>query len=588
MARIGIMWRHLAYYFLIIAMAVLALAFLATKEIERHYLKKIGEDLKIRAELIKESFADHLYDGDITDIDPIVKKLGNRIDTRITIIAPDGVVLGDSEEDPERMENHATRPEIKRALKGQVGKSIRYSTTLKQRMMYVAIPVEKSGQVVGVVRASLPLEEIRGLMGTMNRNIAHFTILLLMFALVLAYLSSRLLTKPIKNMVDTTRKIASGDFKARIFAKRKDELGELAAALNEMAQRLEDSFVSLSSERQELEAIISSTVEGVVVLDGRGRVVLANGSFKSMFELPASIRGKFYWEILRNPDFKTFVEDISREGKIKVKEIRFRDKVYLASGVLLSGEDGRKVAVFHDITEFKRLERIKADFVANVSHELRTPLTAIKGFVETLEEEATPAQQHFLQIIKRHSDRLINLVNDLLILSKLEDRELKLEIQDVNLRELASDVLRMFEGKMKEKNLKADLLVGDDAVMMCGDPFLLEQLFINLIDNAIKYNIENGEIKVKLSSMEGYIKIEIVDTGIGIAKDHLERIFERFYVVDKSRSRELGGTGLGLSIVKHITLIHNGRIEVKSQPGKGTTFTVILPKQLTIPPSPKS
>ena len=576
MARIGIMWRQLAYYYLIIIVTVSVLALLVAEKTERHYLRGIEEDLRIRAELIEEVLVGYLPGGHIEDIDQIAKKLGRKIGTRITVIAPDGVVLGDSEEDPERMENHATRPEIKRALEGQVGKSIRYSTTLKQRMMYVAIPVEKSGQIVGVIRTSLPLEEIEGLIGTMNRNIGHFTVLLLTFALVLACLSSKLLSRPIKDMVDTTKKIASGDFGVRVFAKRKDELGELAAALNEMARKLEDSFASLSTERQELRAILSSTVEGIVVLEEGGRIILANESFKRMFGLPPSIGGKFYWEILRNPDFKTFVEDISRKGKVEAKEVGFQDKVYLANGVLL--EDGRKVAVFHDITEFKKLERIKADFVANVSHELRTPLTAIKGFVETLEEEATPVQQHFLQIIRRHSDRLINLVNDLLILSKLEDRELKLEIQEVNLKDLVSDVLRMFEGRIKEKNLTAELFAEEDNAVIHGDPFLLEQLFINLIDNAIKYNVENGRIELRLSPIDGHMKIEVSDTGIGIAREHLDRIFERFYVVDKGRSRELGGTGLGLSIVKHIVLAHNGRIDVQSEPGRGTTFTVVLPK----------
>lgn len=575
MARIGIMWRQLAYYYLIIIVTVSVLALLVAEKTERHYLRGIEEDLRIRAELIEEVLIGYLPGGHIADIDQIAKKLGRKIGTRITVIAPDGVVLGDSEEDPERMENHATRPEIERALEGQVGKSIRYSTTLKQRMMYVAIPVEKSGRIVGVIRTSLPLEEIEGLIGTMNRNIGHFTVLLLTFALVLAYLSSKLLSRPIKDMVDTTKKIASGDFGVRVFAKRKDELGELAAALNEMARKLEDSFASLSTERQELRAILSSTVEGIVVLEEGGRIILANESFKRMFGLPPSIGGKFYWEILRNPDFKTFVENISRKGKVEAKEVGFQDKVYLANGVLL---DGRKVAVFHDITEFKKLERIKADFVANVSHELRTPLTAIKGFVETLEEEATPVQQHFLRIIRRHSDRLINLVNDLLILSKLEDRELKLEIQEVNLKDLVSDVLRMFEGRIKEKNLTAELFAEEDNAVIHGDPFLLEQLFINLIDNAIKYNVENGRIELRLSPIDGHMKIEVSDTGIGIAREHLDRIFERFYVVDKGRSRELGGTGLGLSIVKHIVLAHNGRIDVQSEPGRGTTFTVVLPK----------
>ncbi|RLE05479.1 MAG: PAS domain-containing sensor histidine kinase, partial [Candidatus Aminicenantes bacterium] len=262
------------------------------------------------------------------------------------------------------------------------------------------------------------------------------------------------------------------------------------------------------------------------------------------------------------------------EKKNLLEEIELNKKIFLCSFVFIPSKE-ELIIVFHDITEFKRLEKIKRDFVVNVSHELRTPLTAIKGYVETLEEEVEGEAKRYLEIIKKHTERLINIVQDLLLLSELEEKGLSEAREDVDLKDMVEDVFKIFKQKAEEKNLKLSL-VSENKPVVRGDPFKLEQMFINLIDNAIKYT-EKGEVLVSLKRADKGVVVEVKDTGVGIPAEHLDRIFERFYVVDKSHSRKLGGTGLGLSIVKHIVLLHNGKIDVESKLGKGAKFTIVLP-----------
>jgi len=578
MPRWGIMWKHYFYYLLIIALIVPSLIFLSSREIERHYLKTIEVNLKHQAELTEELLKNLLPHGEIREIDELAKRIGKRIDTRITVIGLDGQVLGDSEKDPRKMENHLTRPEVEQALREGMGKSIRYSTTLKEEMLYLALPVRKNGRATGIVRTSFSLGQIKALVWNVNSKIIYLALILAIFVLLLSFLSAKSITKPIREMALVAEKIAKGNFNARVSTKAKDEIGELSSSLNQMAQELRRLFTTLAVEREELQKILWAMVEGVVVLDSQKRIILANESFKKMCDFSSqSVTGKPYWEIIRNVDIDELIERTLRSGKAETSEIRYQDKVYLGNATLLSRtKENEVLIVFHNITETKQLERVKADFIANVSHELRTPLTAIKGFVETLEEEAGEEQRHFLGIIKKHTDRLINLVSDLLLLSKIEEREKKLEVEDVNLKEVIRDVLRIFENKSKEKNLKLELITPGMLPLIKADSFLIEQLFINLIDNAVKYTKE-GEVKVEIIPQSQKVKIRVSDTGIGIPEEHINRIFERFYVVDKARSRQLGGTGLGLSIVKHIVLLHNGEISVDSKVGRGTTFTVILP-----------
>jgi two-component system phosphate regulon sensor histidine kinase PhoR len=287
------------------------------------------------------------------------------------------------------------------------------------------------------------------------------------------------------------------------------------------------------------------------------------------------VEGKFYWEVLREPNFSDLIKKVQQEKRSRTEELSLDEKSYLCSATYLDSR-GETVITLHDITEVKKVEKIKKDFIMNISHELRTPLTAIKGFVETLEEEVDRDKRHYLEIIKRHTDRLINIVKDLLILSELEEKETKLEVEEVDVAALVKDIMKIFEQKLKDKRLEVEVKVEEKIPSVKGDPFKLEQMFINLIDNAVKYT-EKGKITIAVERKEDRIAIEVKDTGIGIPREHISRVFERFYVVDKSRSKRLGGTGLGLSIVKHIALLHGGEVAVESDPGKGTSFTVLLP-----------
>jgi len=392
-------------------------------------------------------------------------------------------------------------------------------------------------------------------------------------SLIGALLFSRSLSRPIKELMAAASRIGSGDLNARVFLKKRDEIGLLADTFNYMSEQLSNSFSELSSEKEELDAVISSLREGLVVLDKRGVILHCNESFKMLANADVAA-GQLFWEVFRNPDFTQLLENARKERKDYTGEVELGEKTYACSVTFL--EAGEKtVSIFHDITEIKKLERIKKDFVINVSHELRTPLTAIKGFVETLEEEVSDEGKRYLDIIKRNTDRLINIVSDLLLLSELEERE-KLQVERIDLKTLIQNILRMFDQRLKDKGLTFSLEAAEGLPHVNGDPFKLEQMMVNLMDNAIKYT-ERGEIRVTIGSAEGKVLIRIRDTGIGIPSQDLARIFERFYVVDKSRSRKFGGTGLGLSIVKHIVLLHNGTIDVESSSDGGSTFTITLP-----------
>jgi len=342
-----------------------------------------------------------------------------------------------------------------------------------------------------------------------------------------------------------------------------------------MTGEISSVFAELSRKKEELNSIISSIQSGLLVLDKEGRVLLCNESFKNIINNKLS-ENKFYWEIIREPAFNEFIKRVREEKKNITNEVELNNNVFLCSATeLVSGNE--LAVVFHDITEIKNIETMKKNFITNVSHELKTPLASIKGFIETLEEDIGDAKnKHYIDVIKRNIDRLIGIVQDLLTLSKLEEKELKPELQRVNLKTVLEDILKVFEQILKEKNLKLILDLGQGLPDITADSFKIEQLFVNLIDNAIKYT-EKGEIKISIKQAGSIIKIEVEDTGIGIPKEHLPRIFERFYVIDKSRSKKYGGTGLGLSIVKHIVLLHNGKIAVESNINQGTKFTINLP-----------
>ncbi|MBN2621311.1 HAMP domain-containing protein [candidate division WOR-3 bacterium] len=545
--------------------------------IRHHYIDTLGEQLRNYCTVLSDQAVTIIRMNDLDSLDRTVKMLGKQTNTRITIIAPDGAVLADSEKDPQTMENHGMRSEIKDALQGQEGRAIRYSRTVKQEMLYVAVPARSNKTVIAVIRSSIYLSSINALISQLMTRIIYISLGLIVISVIVALLFARSISHPIQDLIHASRRVAHGDFDVNILFKRNDELKELAVSFNHMVEQLKTLIKEQSREKEALNTIIASIREGILVLDAKGKVLLCNNSFLEIIEQD-SVQGKFYWELIRRPDLNELVDSV-REGQRAsfTTEIEIEQRTFICSAAYLSTAH-QTVLTFHDITEIMEAAAMKKDLVLNVSHELRTPLTAIKGFIETM-ESADPGQyKRYIEIIKRHTDRLINIVEDLQTLSKLESRE-RLQIEEIDIHQIVRNVITMFKPAARHQKIKLLLKSKDPKILLKGDAFKLEQLFINLVDNALKYT-EEGSITITTEQDDTRVLCKVIDTGIGIPLDQISRIFERFYVVDLSRSRKIGGTGLGLSIVKHIVQAHHGEITVESELDSGTTFTIKLPKTL--------
>jgi two-component system phosphate regulon sensor histidine kinase PhoR len=554
------------YLFIILALSGASL--LAFSDTFRGlYNQSVIETLTTLAVTLRADAAGSIEEGTYGRLDAMAKRLGRQLKTRITVIDAKGTVVADSIEDPRSMENHRNRPEVTEALTGRTGTSRRFSSTTTQEALYVALPLEKDGKIEGVIRTSRFANDIKippRLMGRMVEMLALFSLLALIATLVV----SRSISKPIGELTGAARKLASGDFNTRVFMKRNDEFRALADTFNSMSRELNGAFEELKRQKAELKGIVDSLREGLLVVSKKGAIIYCNESLKSILGRGSALEGQLYWEALGQSQFIELMEK-ARSGSLSpVEEVEIEGKTFLCSATHVEPED-EMVLVLHDITSMKEVEKIKRDLVSSVSHELRTPLTSIKGFAETLEDEVEGKNKHYVEIIKRNTDRLINIVRDLLLLAQLEEKDAELQIEEFDLKALAEQTMRIFDAQAKEKNLSLRLESPADLPPIHADPFKIEQVLINLLDNAIKYT-DKGEVSLVLGRSDQDVTISVHDTGIGMPKEKLSRIFERFYVVDKSRSRKTGGTGLGLSIVKHITLLHGGEVSVESSPGAGT------------------
>jgi two-component system phosphate regulon sensor histidine kinase PhoR len=563
-------------YAAVIILLAAAVALSAPGPMRKHFIQVEAAGLERLGVLLEDRVLPSLSGAGKDGLEEYVLAMGKKTSTRITVIDPEGRVLADSEKEPRDMENHLYRPEIFEALQGRKQMSVRRSSTLNRDMMYMSLPLVSNGKVAGVLRLSLFMKDLDLLFDRLRGDLLRTLGLAALLALILAFIFSRSIARPIRQFVEASARVAAGDFEVKVSTRQKArEFKTLAKSFNTMTSELQDLFLESKAKTEKLDSILASIREGLCVLDGEERIVLSNESFRRIVgnEKP---EGKAYWEVVRN---SKFAEIIKRAGAARAgvtDELSLADRVYICNvSTLVSRE--RYVVTLHDMTEFKNLEKIKKDFVVNVSHELKTPLAAIKGFVETMESSsAGPENRSYLEIVKRNTDRLIAIVGDLLVLSELEEKGSRLAKEKTDLRTAAGNIIRIFEKQAREKGLTLLLEAGRDLPLVMADPYEIERLILNLVDNAIKYT-DKGGVTVRLAAGEDRFTIEVADTGIGIDADHLPHIFERFYVVDKSRSRKSGGTGLGLSIAKHIVLAHQGTIAVKSRIGEGTTFTVSLP-----------
>ncbi|HXG49887.1 MAG TPA: ATP-binding protein [candidate division Zixibacteria bacterium] len=524
-------------------------------------------------------------------LDAEARRLGRELRARVTVIAPDGRVLGDSDEPSQTMENHAFRPEVIEALRSGAGAATRYSTTVRYQMLYQAVR-DGSGAQARIIRIAMPLSDVESVIASVRRTLLLGLLAVSGLGLLLALGFSRLLGRRIKRLVDFSLELARGSFPQNFFSRgRNDEIDVLEQHLSEMSASIRDHFEQLVAEKEKIASILRCMVEGVLVLDRNGNILLINEPAARMLhaETGRDLAGTSVLELSRRPELLAIVRGalgFDFERGLYSRELELKDGCWVrvnATG-LLNGRGAvlGSILVFHDITELKRLEAVRSDFVANVSHELRTPLTAIRGYVETL-LRSPPADPEvartFLGIVDRHSERLSRLTEELLILADLESGKMRIARRPIDVAQLIQRALEVFADRASKKNVGLEHRLEPDLPPVLGDLDRLEQVLINLIDNAIKYTDAGGEIVVSAARARGEDRIEIAvaDTGCGIPEQDLPRITERFYRVDKARSRELGGTGLGLAIVKHIVQALDGRLRIESAVRKGTTVRVDLP-----------
>jgi two-component system phosphate regulon sensor histidine kinase PhoR len=563
--------------------------------IETNLTDRMRADLLARLSLVEQA-AGTAHDMSPTTWDALADMLGPRAQGRVTFIAADGRVLGDSEVPLSALatlENHRGRPEVAQALSGQPGSSMRWSSTVKDRLMYAAVPLALPDGTHGAARLAVPLADVDAAL----RGLRHVLFAALAVALVVAIIMSsgaaHLLSGELRRMTDVARRMSGGDLQVRARVTGRDEIAELGRALDHLASNLSTTLGELRGERDLLGRILQSMREGVLVLDDDRRILLVNPALRSTLLLGASVEGKAPLEAIRNADLqeildKAFSSNAPTSGEIEVGGLTRRRLLVHASLLPHDEGDGGQspglLAVFVDVTEIRRLETLRKDFVANVSHELRTPVTAVRSAVETLRhtlERDQTSSARFVDMIDRNAQRLGSLVEDLLDLSRIESQEYKPELEAVPLRPAAEQVVSLLRTKVEDKRQHLALEIPTEGFVLQADKRALEQVLTNLVDNAVKYCPQGASITLRArlvdSGVEPLARVEVVDTGPGIEPRHQPRLFERFYRVDGGRSRDMGGTGLGLSIVKHLVEAMSGAVGVESSPGRGSLFWFTLP-----------
>ncbi len=588
MAKKRLLWQLYLPYLIITILALVLSSWYASYSFRWFYYDEIAQNLESRSWLAGRQILPAVNQKNFDEVDQLCKLLGQTAGIRLTMILPDGRVVGDSDQQPAKMENHADRPEFRRAMNGQTGRSVRFSDTLGKNMMYIAVPLKEQEQTIAVVRGSLSVIAVDKALNDIYAKIAWGVIGAAICAAGVTLVVSRKITRPIEQMKDAAKRFAAGQLDHRVPVPDSEELAELAGALNETADRLKRTIETITNQKNQLEAILSSMAEGVIAVDSDGRVMSINKKAALLLEIDVvSATGHSIEEVIRNVDIQRFMRYTLMSSAPTEEDITLSAEPPVslrARGTYLTDHQGNKsgaVIVLSDMTRMQRLENIRRDFVANVSHELRTPITSIKGFVETLLDGAInePEQaQRFLKIIAGHTDRLMAIIEDLLSLSRLEEdgQTRMIAREHLKIRPVLESAVELSGPKAGDKKIKIEIDCDDDLEALIN-PTLLEQAVLNLVDNAIKYSPAESTIQIIARKDDKDVTIVVKDSGCGIEKSHLSRLFERFYVVDKARTRKLGGTGLGLAIVKHITNLHGGKVSVESTPGQGSTFTIHLP-----------
>lgn len=585
-----LIWYILPTYFIVILISLVPVSIYTFNQVRSFYIDKKISELEERAYLVENQVHHQLLQNSIGSLDSICHQLGTKSLMRITIILNDGSVIGDSDYESHLMDNHVNRPEVEIALNGKVGSSIRYSDTIEKDLLYVAVPFQTGENFNGVIRTSVALTYIESTLQTLQNNLIYAGIVIALFAALISILVARRITNPINEMKQGVEKFASGDLAYRLPQQPSSELAKLAVSLNEMAAQLADKMKEIVEQKNEQQAVLESMVEGVLAVDKKKNIINFNQAAAEMFDIDNNAIGNNIKDYIKNKDLQKLIAKALNQNNPVEEDIviKKKQKYYLqGNGTVLKNAQGKIVGaliVLNDITRLRRLENIRQDFVANVSHEIRTPLTSIKGFAETLLDGAikdSKEAKSFVEIIATQSDRLNAIIEDLLMLARLEQeggRE-KLDFSEVSLVTVLQSATQVCAPAAKKKHIKIKLDI-DENLKLKINPALFEQAIVNLVDNAIKYSPEEKQVCITTKITKKNTQIIVSDQGTGIEKKHLPRLFERFYRVDKARSRSLGGTGLGLAIVKHIAQVHNGKVGVESTPGSGSQFKIHIPLEV--------
>ncbi len=599
MGRPRFFWQIFPAVMLITSASLLVVTLLFSGFLKDFFIDQLTVGLEARARLLQENILSLLEKEDYAALDRFCKEAGRRAATRLTVVLPDGRVVADTEEEPARMDNHADRREIITAFGGASGRSVRFSNTLGRRMLYLALPLfaraSNEVTIAAVFRLSLPVSGIDAALRQMFWKISGVCLATLLLAAIVAWRVSQGISRPLESIRRGAERLAAGDFSAGITCGAKGggsaEVASLAATLNRMAAELDKRLHTVVRQHHELQTVFASMVEAVIAVDARGKIRAMNRAAMELLHLEADETvGRRVLEVIRNVSLQRFITDVlNDEGKKPLEtDIELHaegdDRFLQAHGAVLRDADGRRagaLVVLNDVTRLQKLENMRREFVANVSHELKTPITTIKGFLETLLDGAlkdTDNARHFLSIILKNTNRLDAIIEDLLTLSRIEQEgeQGEVDLEDQVLEPVLAAALDACALRAAEKNITLRLDCDNGLAAAINGP-LLEQAIVNLVINGIKYSEPGGEVVVSGRRQGDRVVLAVRDFGVGISREHLPRLFERFYRSDKARSRKQGGTGLGLAIVKHIVQTHHGTVTVDSAPGEGAVFTITLP-----------
>lgn len=588
-----LLWQMYPAFFTITLVVVILAGWYFMSVLKSYQYADYLDSLQARAALLELQVEDDLQRADIDSLQQLSIRAGKHTNTRVTIITPHGTVVGDSHEDPARMENHARRPEMAAALKGQEGVSQRYSRTLGKNMLYLARAVRAdTGEIIGVVRTAIAMDRVEERIAAMSQRLISGGIAVLLLVALLCLVVSRRITRPIEEIRHEAQRYASGNLQRRVHVRGSSEIRDLGRTLNKMAHQLNERIRTIDKQRSEQDAVLSSMVEGVLAVDADENILRINPAAAQLFEAHIDdAQGRSVQEVVRRAELLQFIRTaLGNDSVLEDDIVMFsggKEMSLQVHGTPLLEQDGSTIGVlivFNDMTRLRRLERMRQDFVANVSHELKTPITAIKGFIETLLDGALDDRseaERFLHIVERQVERLNVIIEDLMSLSRIEQSEgqNRFELEVEPLAPLVAEVVNSCSMLANQSNIVLKYNCPGEIHAPVNGP-LMEQALSNLVENAIKYSHADGEVTLNCFSEEEFAVIAVSDTGCGIEEEHLPRLFERFYRVDKARSRKCGGSGLGLAIVKHIVQIHQGHVDVESIPGKGSTFTLRIPLRL--------